>query len=202
VGPVLERLPDYAEQIPIGHIGSVIQAFFAVGDRLMVAQDEDPGFFNRGNDARMVITIEKLLPRLDKPQRYRALKKAIDDGQAVSLIVDYVLELGKEQGDLGRTPLPDQAQTVTAAHLAELKRLAVSKIREVARLPVLAPGSLLQRPKLAQNLYRWSDWGEEGEIENWFVKLSNEITDDSQLKDDKLYILQQFVEAYPEWRKV
>lgn len=128
VGAVLDRLGDYARlDIPEESIPNIVRAFLTVGDALILPEDEDKAFFNRGNDAQMAYLIERLVKRLDKPQRFPLLRSAIEDGQALSLIVDYVSDLGLEHGRLDRTPLPDSEQTVNESQLIELEKLAAKK---------------------------------------------------------------------------
>src|SRR5215216_3805034 len=93
-------------------IPSIVKALFGVGDKLIRAADEDVGFFNRGNDARVTLLIEKLIPRLDPSDRYTVLKEGIENGQAVYIIVDVTTWLGVEHGRLEREPLPEDMRTV------------------------------------------------------------------------------------------
>jgi len=197
VGVVLERLLDYArDDIPVEAIPSIVKALFGVGDKLIRAADEDVGFFNRGNDARVTLLIEKLIPRLDPPDRYTVLKEGIENGQAVYIIVDVTTWLGVEHGRLEREPLPEDMRTVNATQLGELEALAAGKISEAAQHPALSSDSLLNVYSFGRVLYRWRDWGGQEQVVGWVERMLNEVTDDSQVTDQQLTTLRQFAESY------
>jgi predicted KAP-like P-loop ATPase len=197
VGVVLERLLDYArDDIPVEAIPSIVKALFGVGDKLIRAADEDVGFFNRGNDVRVTLLIEKLIPRLDPPDRYTVLKEGIENGQAVYIIVSVTTGLGIEHGRLGREPLPEDVRTVNATQLGELEALAAGKISEAAQHPAHSSDSLLKVHSFGRVLHRWQDWGGQEQVIRWVERMLNEVTDDSQVTDQQLTTLRQFAESY------
>jgi predicted KAP-like P-loop ATPase len=168
----LERLEDYtAEEIRSEAIPSIFKALFAVGDQLLVPEDEQRGILDFGNDMRMGRVIFQLLRRLDEPQRFKALKDAISQGQAISTVVHEVATLGQQHGRYGAQPKPEGEWYVNAQHLKDLEELGLEKIRQAAK-----QRTLLHAKDFIHILYRWEDWANKEEVRQWI----NEVTADDK----------------------
>ena len=180
----LERLEDYSEkEIPASCISSIVQALFDVGDRLLPPEDEPCSMFDFGNDIKIRRIIWQLLRRLDEPVRFEVLTEAMLTGNAASTIADAVAVLAQQHGKLGVSlPLPEAERLVNAERLKELEDIASNKIRDAAR-----QNTLLQAPKLPENLYYWRSWAGEDEVTEWVQQV---IADDSGLAD----FLEKFLE--------
>lgn len=159
----LERLQDYAEDIPLESISLIIQALLDVGDQLLRPEDEFRRPFDIG-DNRMQIgrLVWLLLPRLEEPKRYEILKSAIESGRSVSVVAWLVAILGQQHGKFGERPQPEEERLVSAEHLRELEQLAVGKIQKAAE-----EGSLLKAPYLPNILFLWRECGDEGKVREW-----------------------------------
>ena len=169
----LERLEDYTEKdIPIDHIPTIVQVLFDVGDDILRSEDETHGLFDFGIDIRIVRILWQLLKRLDEPARYEVLKKAIQEGDAVSTIVHVVAVLGQQHGKYGaKEPKSKEKVLITAQHLEDLEKLSLEKVRNAA-----SQDFLLQAPKLPYILYRWRDWADEKEVKQWIqIIIKNDV---------------------------
>ena len=85
----LERMVDYTPELPQEYIPIVVETFFDIGDKLIIPEDEDKGFFiGWRNDIRMRRIIWQLLRKYnDKNRRFEILKDAFENGQAISMMV-------------------------------------------------------------------------------------------------------------------
>ena len=171
----LERLEDYPEkEIPTDCIPSIVKALFDVGDQLLPPEDEPQGIFDFGNDIRIERLISRLLHRIDEPARFETLKKAISNGNALSIIVREVAALGQEQGKYGaEESIPAEECLQSLEHLKELEGIALKRLRDAAQQNLL-----LQSPKLSENLHYWQIWAGEEEVKQWVEKI---IEDDEGL---------------------
>lgn len=171
----LERLEDYPEkEIPANCIPSIVKALFEVGDQLVPAEDEPQGIFDFGNDIRIERLISQLLHRIDEQARFETLKEAISNGNALSIIVREVAALGQEQGKYGADEsIPAEESLQSVEHLKELEGIALKRLRDAAQ-----QNSLLQSPKLSENLHYWQSWAGEEEVKQWVEKI---IEDDEGL---------------------
>ena len=171
----LERLENYSEkEILTNCIPSIVKALFDVGDQLLPPEDEPQGIFDFGNDFRIERLISQLLRRIDEQARFETLKDAISNGNALSIIVREVAALGQEQGKYeAEESIPEEEWLQSVEHLKELEAIALKRLRDGAR-----QNSLLQSPKLAENLHYWQSWAGEEEVKQWVEKI---IDDDKGL---------------------
>jgi len=160
----LEKMEDYTEKdISIEHIPNILNAFFAVGDKLLVPEDEGKGIFSWGNNIRIGRIMHQLLRRYEtEEERFNVLKEAISKGQAISVIVSKVTTLGQQHGKYGAKERPEEEYIVIQDHLMELEKIALSKIKNAAK-----NNKLLRSPEMAHVLYRWRDWEGESPLKKW-----------------------------------
>ena len=176
ISTFLERLEDYTEKdIPLNHIPSIVQAFFDVGDQLLRPEDETSGMFDLGNNIRIERLISQLLCRLDEPARFEVLKQAMSNGNALSIIVQEIEILGKQQGKYGAQPSPEAEWLISAQHLKELEALAANRMQVAAQ-----SNTLLQTPDLLHILYFCQKWTSEAEVKQW---VRHVISNDAGLVD-------------------
>jgi len=117
----------------------------------------------------------------------------------VSTIVREVAVFGQQHGKLGAPARPEEERIVNAEHLSELEAIAVNKIREAAGRPFTESDSLLQLPRLGGNLYRWRDWGEDGELIDWFITMEKQDLTDADLTKKQIESIQGFISS---WRNI
>ena len=164
----LERIEDYTEQeIPGNNIPSIVQALFDVGDYLLRPEDEPQGMFDFSNDIRIGRIISQLLRRLDEQARFEMLKEAMSNGNALSIIVREVVTLGQEQGKYeADESIPEEEWLIGEQHLKELEEIALKRLRDAAQ-----QNSLLQAPKLPEQLHYWQSWAGKEEVKQWVEKI-------------------------------
>src|SRR5919199_111776 len=186
----LERLENYTEQeIPADNIPSIVQALFDVGDQLLRPEDEPQGMFDFSNDIRIGRIISQLLRRLDEQARFEMLKQAMSNGNALSIIVREVATLGQEQGKYGADEsIPEEEWLIGEQHLKELEEIALKRLRDAAQ-----QNSLLQVPKLPEQLLYWQSWAGEEEVKQWVEKI---IENDEGLVNFLEKFLQKDVSEY------
>ena len=164
----LEQLENYTEQeISANSIPSIVQAFFDVGDQLLLPEDESQAIFDFGNDIRIGRIISQLLHRLDEQARFEVLKEAMSNGNALSIIVHEVVSLGQEQGKYGADQsIPAEEWLISSSHLKELEEIALKCIRKAAE-----ENFLMQVPKLTEKLHYWQTWAGEEEVKQWVQRI-------------------------------
>jgi len=164
---VLERLGDFVDEaIPEAHAPHFVRAFLSVGDQLLLPQDERKGLFWFDNRRMMVNLMGRLLSRLGEPERHEALSGAVASSESLSMAVDLVAQLAAEHGRPAGNPASEAERLVTREHVLQLERTALGRIREAA-----SDGSLLTSALLANNLYRWLEWGEHDEVRSWAASI-------------------------------
>ena len=174
---VLERLEDYTRaDIPQSDIPMIVESLIAVGDALVLKQDESVGFFDFGNDLRIGRLLYQLLSRLDQEARFDLLLKSIASGTAICIPVSEVVALGQEHGKHGAKGEPPQARMLASEQLAALEEAVLNKIRQLAE-----GGVLLSTPHLRRTLHLWSELaGSSAEARDWAASVT---TDDDNLLD-------------------
>ena len=169
VSVFLERMLDYADDIPIEHIPNILDVLFDIGDDLLLAEDEKFIIsMSIDNNVRIGWIVFKLLERLNSSQkRFEVLKKAFLQGKAVSTIVDKVVVLGQQHGKYTtKKPSPSEEKLINIEHLAELEKIALEKIKMAVQ-----KGELLHKPNLPLILHYWRDWEGENVVKKWIEKV-------------------------------
>ena len=162
----LERMEDYTSKIPQDYIPIIIETFFDIGDEFIIPEDEGKGFLSWRNDIRMGRIIWQLLRRYnDKNKRFEILKNAFENGKAISMMVKELISFWKQHGKYGGTKKSDKDILLDENHLETLQEIVLDKIKEAVK-----EGKLLNTPLLSSILYRWKEWGNEGEVRDWVSK--------------------------------
>jgi hypothetical protein len=117
--------------------------------------------FEFGIDISMGRLIRRLLEPMDEQRRYEILRRALEEGRALSLAIREVSILAPDEEKT------DRESFVSEEHIQELRRLAVERVREGA-----ADGSLADAPQLPRILYRWGEWGDPDEPRTWATSLA------------------------------
>jgi len=164
----LERMADYTSEILQNYIPVVIETFFAIGDELIIPEDEGEDFFiPQGNDIRMGRIIRQLLCRYNnRNKRFEILKNAFEKGQAISMMVSELISFWKQHGKYGSTKKSDGDILLDEDHLETLQGIVLNKIKEAVK-----ENRLLNAPFLPSILYRWKEWGNEDEVRDWVSKV-------------------------------
>jgi len=168
----LERMEGYTSKIPQDHIPIIIETFFDMGDELIIPEDESIGVLSWGNDIRMRRIIWQLLRRYnDKNKRFEILRNAFEKGRAISMMVSELISFWQQHGKYGSTKKSDEDILLDKNHLETLQEIVLDKIKKAEK-----EDKLLNTPFLPSILYRWKEWGNEGEVRDWVSKVvaSNE----------------------------
>jgi predicted KAP-like P-loop ATPase len=145
--------------------------------------------FDFSNDIRIGRIISQLLRRLDEQARFEMLKEAMSNGNALSIIVREVATLGQEQGKYGADEsIPEEEWLIGEQHLKELEEIALKRLRDAAQ-----QNSLLQVPKLPEQLHYWQSWAGEEEVKQWVEKI---IENDEGLVNFLEKFLQKDISEY------
>lgn len=160
----LERMIDYADDIPKEKIKNVLSVFYDIGDMLLVPEDESMGLFSFGNDIRIGRLTHQLIRRFETPEeRFNILKDVFSEGRAVYMVVHEVIILGQQPGKYDAQKGDIEGDNiVTITQLEDLKRIALTKIKEAA-----ASNMLLDTPHFPTCLYRWGDWDDIKKVQEW-----------------------------------
>lgn len=160
----LERMIDYADDIPKGKIKNALSVFYDIGDKLLVPEDESTGLFSFGNDIRIGRIMHQLIRRFETPEeRFNVLKDVFSKGNAVYMVVHEVITLGQQHGKYGGQKREKEVDyIVTQKQLEDLERIALTKIKEAA-----TSNMLLNTPHFPTCLYRWKDWDDIKKVQEW-----------------------------------
>jgi predicted KAP-like P-loop ATPase len=158
----LEQIETYTENhteaIPTDQIPAIVHTFFDLGDSLLQPEDEPHGMFDLGNDDRILRLVWQLLDRLSEAERFEILKEAISTGRALSLMVRAVATL-EQTHEVSKSGSEEWLQQ---HHLQTLKEIALQRLRDAAQ-----QNTLLQTPKLPENLDYWQKWAGAAEVKQW-----------------------------------
>lgn len=169
VRAILENLQDYTRKdISEQDISSIVDAFFDIGDKLLLECDNPRNIFDTSNDIRISRLLYQLLRRIDEAPRFGIVSSAISKGSALAIIVHETAIWGQEHGKFGvEKSIPEEQRTFTAEHLKIIEDLAVGKINKAAE-----DGYLISSPKLVGTLYAWNEWtGSHAEARKWANKI-------------------------------
>jgi predicted KAP-like P-loop ATPase len=169
INQVLFRLQDYARsEVLLEHIGPMVYSLFSIGDDLLRFQcDEEMRDWVSSNDMQLRDLIRILLLRLEEPERFEIVSGAIKKSEAITTIAGKVLEFGIEHGKYGSDRSYPNA-LLTADHLNEVEKLALSKIRLAVE-----EDRLFQTPNLPRVMNYWVEWSPET-ARNWFAEHTEE----------------------------
>jgi predicted KAP-like P-loop ATPase len=159
----VDRIVDFtgSEELGSQEQNGLLAALFNVGDDLMRLVPAPSGVFEFGIDISMGRLIRRLLEPMDEQRRYEILRRALEEGRALSLAIREVSILAPDEEKT------DRESFVSEEHIQELRRLAVERVREGA-----ADGSLADAPQLPRILYRWGEWGDPDEPRTWATSLA------------------------------
>ncbi len=174
----LERLEDYTkEDIGKCYIKNILQAFFNIGDKLLLPEDNTNSFFSYDNDTRIGRIFFQLLKRFDSHnERFEILQEVFTNGQSLSIIASKVLVLGQQHGKYGgKEKNNENDQLVTNEQLEKLEKIAVTKIKIAASV-----NEILKTPLLSRLFYIWQELEGKDAPKNWILK-SNTLTNDENI---------------------
>lgn len=172
----LERLEDYTSDIPEENIEPIITVLMDIGDLL---PEGDSGFFTTDTPMRILRLCYQLSHRFDSyEKRFNIFKHAIK--KATRSLYTIVHEIGvQDQGHAKygskETPQPKDEMTVNKEQLEKLEKFACGKIESWAK-----DGQLKKHKHLPSILFRWKEWGQRNEINNF---VNNMIKTDDGLID-------------------
>ena len=173
----LERLEDYTRSdIPEENIEPIITVLMDIGD---LFPEGDSGFFGTDTPMRILRLCYQLTHRFDSyEKRFNIFKHAIK--KATRSLYTIVHEIGvQDQGHAKygskETPQPKDEMTVNKEQLEKLEKFACGKIESWAK-----DGQLKKHKHLPSILFRWKEWGQRNEINNF---VHNMIKTDDGLID-------------------
>jgi len=172
----LERLEDYTSDIPEENIEPIISVLMDIGD---LFPEGDSGIFRTDTPMRILRICYQLSHRFDSyEKRFNIFKHTIK--KATRSLYTIVHEIGvQDQGHAKygskETPQPKDKLTVNAEQLEKLEKLACDKIEGWAK-----DGRLKKHKHLPSILFRWREWGQRNEINNF---VNNMIKTDDGLID-------------------
>ena len=155
----LERMEDYADEVPEDHIEPLCLALLNIGDELPV---EKRGFLDFGADVQLVRVLYQLLKRLPGSQDVcDLLVRVFPQSTSVFTPVNVVSHLTylsekEEPSDL----------VLNASQLQPLQELCVEKV-QIAR----NQSSLQKVPRLNLLLLHWNEWGEPTDVRAYVADL-------------------------------
>jgi predicted KAP-like P-loop ATPase len=152
-------LEDYITELPAEEIPGLLSGLADLGDDVLGPNQQPPQVFSAFDMLTMVGRSRwRLLRRVNSEARPELLRRLVKDGKSLAVAVRTVVSLGSEHGRYGgEADLPDE-RSVTVEMVEELEKIALERIREVAK-----EGQLLDAPELANLLYRWRDWAGDSE---------------------------------------
>jgi len=113
----------------------------------------------------------------------------MSNANALSIIVREVVTLGQEQGKYeADESIPEEEWLIGEQHLKELEEIALKRLRDAAQ-----QNSLLQVPKLPEQLHYWQSWAGEEEVKQWVEKI---IENDEGLVNFLEKFLQKDISEY------
>jgi predicted KAP-like P-loop ATPase len=161
VPALLDRFMDHvASEVDAANVRPIIEALFDVGDRLLLAADQDAAMFGSGNETRVGRIAYHLLKKVEPAQRAALLIRALDKGRAMRCSQFLIVSLAQEaekaaKGDGDSLVLAAEAGALKAAWCVRLKQLA-------------GDADFIDHPSLAWLLSTWREWGNAAEAVAWW----------------------------------
>jgi predicted KAP-like P-loop ATPase len=130
---LLMRLNDHAEKdIPEGHIPSVVQALFDVGDDVVRTGKRTTSPLDLGDEYRIGWLVHALLKRLPKDSRAAVLTEAFKRGRGLVTIVRELVYMGGQHGKWNRNAVAEDERLVPLANLEALEREVLGRVMAAA----------------------------------------------------------------------
>ena len=158
---LLERMEDYTkEAILVEHIPVIVNVLMDLGDQFPEGQG---GAFERDTSMKVMRLMYQLSQRYEsQDERYALFHTAIEKAnRSLYTIVREVGLQGQQHGKFrvkGEAADPKEKRSVRPEQLAELERLAATKINLWAD-----DGRLRNHPKIVSIVYSWKRWLGEGD---------------------------------------
>lgn len=149
---LLDEINIQAKAIPLEHIAAVVSGLYAIADDLDVEEDKGRGFMSMANNELRLhwLTnrlVRERIPPLERSKLILRATKAAPLGWLVSMANRAYHEHVPEKGDRA----VDEAERLcTLPHAEQLKRRALTRIREAAK-----DGYLLRHRHFPYILFRW-----------------------------------------------
>jgi len=180
----LERMEDYTSEILQENVPIIIETFLTIGDEFLIPEDKDKTFtlsplgrdikIPWGNDIRMERIILQLLRRYnDKNKKFEILKDAFVKGRAISMMVKMITTFWQLHKNYENLEESYENVLLDENHLEILRKIVLNKIKNIAKKE-----KLLETSHLLDVLYRWKEWGDENEVNDW---VSNIVNSDEKL---------------------
>ena len=153
----IERMAK-EQKLPSENVDPFLEVIYSVGDDLLLKgtdwnvgkQYEDFVYL----DWEISNVVDRILKQFrTSRERVNVLERAFSKATALRAVVRFVIFLSKQHGEYGEQPLPESTRTVDRVGLADLKLLAVKRIRKAA-----AEGGLIGTPALGLVMHRFSEW--------------------------------------------
>ncbi len=157
----LERMEDYTkEAIPLENIPVIVNVLMDLGDKF---PEGSGGGFERDTSMKVMRLMYQLSQRYgSQNERYELFRTAMEKAsQSLYTIVREVGLQGQQHGKFrvkGEAADPEEKRSVGAEHLAELEKLAVTKIALWAD-----DRRLRDHPNIVSILYTWKRWLADGD---------------------------------------
>lgn len=186
---ILERLMDHIESdLSSKHVPVFVKVLLDVGDGLIVPSDEQ-GFFDFGNELRVVRVVYRLLKRIEPSERLPLLKTSVSQGSGIEVQRFLLASLLK---DLGEETERNQAALMNESDLEEVKATWLHRLRERS-----GTNDLLSHSKLPGLLAAWSAWANPMDVQNWCAGATS--SDDNLLKFVSSFLSHTRSQAMGDW---
>jgi len=172
----LERLEDFTSVIPIEHVEPICQALFDIGDELPL---ERRAFIDSSCDLQVARIIYQLLKRVEAEQdRVQILQTVISRTPSLYTPTYIVSFEQPDERDSGKL-------LVSESGFQQLKEACIRRIQEATK------SKRLQKTRgLGFILYRWQEWGDASEVEQYIEGLLSSLEGFADFLDGLL--VQQF----------
>ena len=167
----LDRLEDYTdEDFPSEQVPTIINAFFKVGDELLLTEESLP-FDIFTFDRRIGRILWQLLRRFNEAERYRLLREGIEQAQALSVVINEVVAIGRQHNKYGDSPAEvGIPHIVNEDHFSELEKIAIKKVETS-----VAEQCLLSTPQLPRVLAFWKHHVPPKTVRDWVGNTIEEL---------------------------
>ncbi len=121
----LEQLESTAQEIPVKAIPSVVEALFDASEEFLLGQEDEYNndIFDLSNEVIISRYTLQLLRRIEEPERFELLKKAISQDKALPIINQQIATVKEELDQDGSNENLDEGSLLSARHLEELEQI-------------------------------------------------------------------------------
>lgn len=162
----LDRLLDYIDDLDYLKQKTIINFIFNYADNFLFKEDSHQYFSDDfGNDVRFGRIFFRTMRKIEKSERFDALKNSFERGSSINTIFRETITLGQQHGKYEAKKDPNKDCVVSLAEQEELEKIALNRLRQI-----VDEGKFVLNSDSIYLINKWNLWSNNNEGTNWLEK--------------------------------